>query len=67
MCYLTLGLNHNAVRMQLETLLMNPGVRPDRVNVMYDEKFDEPAALAEVFTFQSTQLSSSTKYVCEYS
>lgn len=33
---------------------------------MYDEKFDEPAALADVFNFKSTKLSSSTKYVCKY-
>lgn len=27
------GLNHNAVRMQLETLLMNPGILPGMVTV----------------------------------
>ena len=126
------GLNHNAVRMQLETLLMNPGIKPEMVvvrlmwilidrvvvwddeqtdkqdnqgdrqkcmphnhrhsqpyqhgdththtcthahhlrlncviifQVMFDEKFDEPAALAELFKFKTAQLSSSTKYVCK--
>ena len=29
------GLNHNAVRMQLETLLMQPGIRPDMVTVSF--------------------------------
>ena len=27
------GLNHNAVRMQLETLLMQPGIKTDMVTV----------------------------------
>ena len=34
---------------------------------MFDEKFDEPAALAELFKFKTAQLSSSTKYVCKCS
>ncbi|ELU14958.1 hypothetical protein CAPTEDRAFT_220050 [Capitella teleta] len=57
------GLNHNAVRMQLETLLLNPGIQPDMVIVMYDEKFSEPASLAELFGFKAAALASSTKYI----
>jgi beta-1,2-N-acetylglucosaminyltransferase len=49
--------------MQLETLLLNPGVKVAMVTVMYDEKFTEPAALAELFGFRTAKLSSSTKYV----
>jgi hypothetical protein len=52
--------------MQLETLLLNPGIHPDFVTVMFDEKFPEPSVLAELFSFKASQLSSSTKYVCEY-
>ena len=34
--------------------------------MLYDEKFDEPAALADLFSFKSAKLASSTKYICEY-
>ena len=63
--FFTTGLNHNAVRMQLETLLLNPGIDPSMVTVMFDEKFTEPAALAEIFKFKGEKLTSSTKYVGE--
>ena len=33
---------------------------------MYDEKFDESAALAELFNYKTAKLSSSTKYICEF-
>ena len=33
---------------------------------MYDEKFDESAALAELFHYKTAKLSSSTKYACKY-
>ena len=33
---------------------------------MYDAKFKEPGALAEVFGFKAHQLNSSTKYMCKY-
>ena len=36
------------------------------LQVMYDAKFKEPGALAEVFGFKSHQLNSSTKYMCKY-
>ena len=32
---------------------------------MYDAKFKEPGALAEVFGFKAHQLNSSTKYMCK--
>ena len=57
------GLNHNAVRLQLESLLLNPGLDPAMVTVMYDEKFDEPKLLTKLFNFKSEPLPSSTKYV----
>ncbi|CAH1783634.1 unnamed protein product [Owenia fusiformis] len=56
------GLNHNALRMQLETILMQPGIQPKNVHVMYDEKFDESAALTNVFGYNAVSLSSSVKY-----
>ena len=60
-----LGLSHNALRMLLETVLLQPGIKCDNVVVMYDEKFPEPAALAELFGFKSKKLAGSTKYVCK--
>lgn len=57
------GLNFNALRMQLETLLMNPGIRPEMVTVMHDENFKEPGALAELFSFKTKKLPSSTRYI----
>ncbi|KAK2188800.1 hypothetical protein NP493_121g04006 [Ridgeia piscesae] len=57
------GLNHNAVRMQLETLLLNPGLNPSMVTVMCDQKFTEPCTLARVFHFSTYNLTSSTKYI----
>ncbi len=35
------------------------------LQVMYDEKFDESASLAELFNYKTAKLSSSTKYVCK--
>lgn len=57
------GLNFNALRMQLETLLMNPGMHPEMVVVMHDENFPEPGALADLFNFKTKKLPSSTKYI----
>ncbi|CAD5116276.1 DgyrCDS5183 [Dimorphilus gyrociliatus] len=56
------GLNQNTLRMQLETLLMQPGLRSNKVTVMYDEKFPEAGELAELFSFKTYKLTSSTKY-----
>ena len=44
---------------------MQPGVNKEQVAVMYDEKFPEPGALADLFGFKSVKLPGSTKYICE--
>ena len=59
------GLNHNALRLQLETLFLVPGVDVAMVTVLYDEKFDESEALARIFGVRTQALSGSTKYVGE--
>lgn len=56
------GLNQNTLRMQLETLLMQPGIKPYMVTVMYDEKFPETGELSELFSYKVFKLAGSTKY-----
>ncbi len=48
--------------MTLETLIMQPGIRPNLVYVCYDEKLDEFNSLVELFGFQSIKLQSSYDY-----
>jgi len=57
------AMSHNSLRMTLETLIMQPGIRRDIVYVCVDEKLDEIASLVDLFGFQYIQISSSFSYV----
>ncbi|XP_046354639.1 protein O-linked-mannose beta-1,2-N-acetylglucosaminyltransferase 1-like [Haliotis rufescens] len=56
------GLNHNALVRTLETTLMQPGMKPDMVAVMWDEKFPEHGELADLFGFRNASLKGSVQY-----
>ena len=56
------GMSHNSLRMTLETVIMQPGIRPDLVYVCIDEKLDEQMHLIKLFGFQSVKLMSSYNY-----
>ncbi|XP_041349879.1 protein O-linked-mannose beta-1,2-N-acetylglucosaminyltransferase 1-like [Gigantopelta aegis] len=56
------GLNHNALVRSLETTLMQPGIQPNLVCVLWDEKFPEHGELAFLYGFSNFSLPSSTKY-----
>ncbi|CAF1035789.1 unnamed protein product [Rotaria sp. Silwood1] len=60
------GISHNSLRMCLETLLMQPGVRTENIVVAVDEKFSEPLALIDLFGFRGEKTSSSSTYMEHY-
>ena len=56
------GMSHNSLRMTLETIIMQPGIRPELVFVCLDEKLEEQASLVDLFGFQYVKLKSSYNY-----
>lgn len=56
------AMSHNSLRMTLETVIMQPGIRPDLVYVCLDEKLDELASLVDLFGFQYVKIKSSFNY-----
>ncbi|CAF3441279.1 unnamed protein product [Rotaria socialis] len=60
------GISYNSLRMCLETLLMQPGIRVENVIVAVDEKFSEPLALIDLFGFRGEKTSSSSTYMEHY-
>ncbi|XP_060078502.1 protein O-linked-mannose beta-1,2-N-acetylglucosaminyltransferase 1-like [Ylistrum balloti] len=57
------GMDHNALVRTLETTIMQPGVRPSLVTVMWDEKTVEHAELADLFKYNNHSLSGSLNYI----
>lgn len=57
------GISHNSLRMTLETVIMQPGIRPENVYVCLDEKLVEHASLVDLFEFQYVRIQSSFNYV----
>lgn len=55
-------MSHNSLRMTLETIIMQPGIRPELVYVCLDEKLDELASLVDLFGFQFIKIKSSFNY-----
>ncbi len=49
--------------MTLETVIMQPGIRPENVYVCLDEKLVEHASLVDLFEFQYVRIQSSFNYV----
>ncbi|CAF2618163.1 unnamed protein product [Rotaria sp. Silwood2] len=60
------GISHNSLRMCLETVLMQPGIRVENIVVAVDEKFSEPLALIDLFGFRGEKTSSSSTYMEHY-
>ncbi|CAF0770892.1 unnamed protein product [Rotaria sordida] len=60
------GISHNSLRMCLETLLMQPGIRVENIVVAVDEKFSEPLALIDLFGFRGEKTASSSTYMEHY-
>ena len=56
-------MSHNSLRMTLETVIMQPGIRQDNVYVCLDDKLLEHASLVDLFGFQYCSISSSYNYV----
>lgn len=56
------GMSHNSLRMTLETVIMQPGIRPELVHVCIDEKLVEQSGLVELFGFQYVKIKSSYNY-----
>jgi hypothetical protein len=57
-----IAMSHNSLRMTLETVVMQPGIKPELVYVCIDEKLDELASLVELFHFQYVKIESSFNY-----
>lgn len=57
------AMSHNSLRMTLETLIMQPGVRVENVFVCLDEKLTELASLVDLFGFQYVKIESSFNYI----
>lgn len=57
------GMDHNALVRTLETTIMQPGVQPALVTVMWDEKSVEHAELADLFSYNNHSLSGSLSYI----
>lgn len=60
------GLSHNSLRMSLETVIMQPGLRPQFVYVCLDEKLVEQIALVDLFGFKYVSVKSSYNYMDIY-
>jgi hypothetical protein len=56
------GMSHNSLRMTLETVIMQPGIKPELVFVCIDEKLYEHVNLVDLFSFNSVLLKSSFNY-----
>jgi hypothetical protein len=56
------AMSHNSLRMTLETLIMQPGIRSENVYVCLDEKMNELASLVDLFGFQYVKIESSFSY-----
>lgn len=56
-------MSHNSLRMTLETLIMQPGIRVENVYVCLDEKLSELASLVDLFEFQYVKIESSFSYI----
>ena len=56
------GMSHNSLRMTLETVIMQPGIRNDLVYVCLDEKLIEQSGLVELFGFETIMVPSSLNY-----
>lgn len=56
------AMSHNSLRMTLETLIMQPGIRVENVFVCLDEKLSELASLVDLFGFQYIKIESSFNY-----
>ncbi|CAF4359246.1 unnamed protein product, partial [Adineta steineri] len=50
------GISHDALRMCLETILMQPGINNENVIVAIDEKFAESHELISLFGFKSEKI-----------
>ncbi|CAF1025896.1 unnamed protein product [Adineta ricciae] len=57
------GTSNNALRMCLETILMQPGVNAENVIVAIDEKSTELFALVQLFGFKNLSLPTTTDYM----
>jgi beta-1,2-N-acetylglucosaminyltransferase len=60
------GLSHNALRLCLDTVLRQPGIRTRQVLVAYDENYEESAALAQLFGFAHMAINASASYAQQY-
>ncbi|CAF1025761.1 unnamed protein product [Adineta steineri] len=60
------GISHDALRMCLETILMQPGINNENVIVAIDEKFAESHQLISLFGFKSEKISNSSSYMEHY-
>jgi acyl-CoA synthetase (NDP forming) len=56
------AMSHNSLRMTLETLIMQPGIRAENVFVCLDEKLTELTSLVELFGFTYVKIESSFNY-----
>jgi hypothetical protein len=61
--YIIGGMSHNSLRMTLETVIMQPGIRSDLVFVCLDEKLTEQIGLVDLFGFQYIKIKSSSSYI----
>src|SRR3569832_933484 len=60
------GLSHNSLRLCLETVLRQPGIKPYMVLVTYDENYEESGALATLFCMAHTAINASASYMAQY-
>lgn len=56
------AMSHNSLRMTLETIIMQPGIKTENVFVCLDEKMAELASLVDLFGFQYVKIESSFSY-----
>lgn len=56
------AMSHNSLRMTLETIIMQPGIRAENVYVCLDEKLTELTSLVELFGFHYVKIASSFNY-----
>ena len=61
-----IGLSHNSLRLCLDTLLAQSGIRPKNVIVAYDENYAENGQLAKLYGFNSTAVNASASYMGGY-
>lgn len=56
------GANKNAFRLQLESIINNPGIRPEMVSVYFSKEFEEYSKLIDLFAFKSFSLDMKSNY-----